>query len=58
MNNMLVNQLNGVLDAVLKDENLLPNLARVMAKLRDELLTQGFTDDQAMEIIKQFKLNS
>lgn len=40
-----------------KDEKFMPNIAKMMKKLFDELVKAGFTEEQAARIVANYKPN-
>lgn len=44
------------LNGLLADENLIPLTAAVIRRFYDELVKAGFTDKQAIEIVKEYRI--
>ena len=51
----MIDQLNEILEAIIEDERLSPNVAILMKQLFDELIKIGFTEDQAIQIVENYK---
>lgn len=51
----IMKQVNQAIEMVINDENLIPNIAKVVKKLYDELLEIGFTEGQAILIASNYK---
>jgi hypothetical protein len=54
----LVEMTNGLLEAFLKNESVLKNLAKIFKKMHEELKAQGFDEQQANMIIANFKITN
>ena len=46
---------NLMIEAITEDEQLLPNIAKMLRKLYDALVEEGFTHDQATRIVANYK---
>ncbi len=47
-----LNMLNQMLEKMGDHPSLIPNIAKVCSKLRDALVAEGFTRDEAIAIVK------
>lgn len=52
----MIEQLNAIIEGVADHPTLVSNIARVTAKLRDALMAEGFTREEAIEIAKTYKV--
>ena len=50
----MIEQLNEILEAVIDDEKIMLNIAKLSKKLFDELIKQGFTEGQAIQIVANY----
>lgn len=50
-----IEMLSGMIETIINNEKFIPNIARLMKKLYDELLAVGFTDEQASRIVSNYK---
>jgi len=51
-----LDMMNDLLEAIRLDDKLLPGIAMLMYKLFRELQNVGFTEDQAIRIVANYKL--
>ena len=52
----MLDQLNDIMEEMMGDERLLPNIAKFMKSFFDELVSAGFTDEQATMIAANYKM--
>ena len=46
---------NMVMELMLEDGTMFKNIAKVMKRLHDDLLAEGFTEEQAASIVSNYK---
>ncbi len=51
-----LDQINEMTEALINDERLIPNIAKISKKLFYELVATGFTPDQAVQIVANYKM--
>lgn len=51
----MIDQVNEILEAMMNDDRIFPNIAKMMKQLYDELIKVGFTEDQAAQIVANYK---
>ena len=51
----MIDQMNELIEELIKDEKLIPNIARLIKHVYDELIKSGFTPEQAIQIAANFK---
>ena len=54
----MIEQVNEFLEAIIADENIFHNTAKMMRKLYKALLAEGFTEEQATKIVANYSLSS
>lgn len=47
----MIKEINEMLKAAVDDEELIPNIAKAVRKIYTELLKQGFTSSEALQIV-------
>ena len=52
----MIDQVNEILEAMMADERVFPNIAKMMKQLFDELVKAGFTDEQAASIVSNYNV--
>ena len=53
----MLEEANTMLEALIRDEHYITNIGQVYKKIYDSFVSQGFTEDQALAIVVQFKLS-
>ena len=53
----MLDQVNEMMEMAMNDEKFMPNIAKMMKKLFDELVKAGFTEEQAARIVANYKPN-
>lgn len=53
----MLDQVSEVMEAAIIDEKFIPNIARMMKRLFDELVKAGFNEEQAASIVANYKLS-
>ena len=51
----IVNQLLVVTEAILSDPKVLRNYAKIMSKMKEELINEGFSSQEAQAIVENYK---
>ena len=51
----MLDQVNELLEMMMNDDRVFPNIAKMMKQLFDELVKVGFTEEQAASIVSNYK---
>ena len=51
----MLDEVNMMLENILNDEKMLPNIAKIMKKYYDALIAEGFSEDIATKIASNYK---
>lgn len=54
----MLDQVNEIMESMINDDRFFKNISVMMRKLYDSLVAEGFTEDQATQIIANFKATS
>ncbi len=52
----MVDQVNELLEEMMNDEKVFPNIAKMMKQLFDELIKAGFTEEVAAKLVSNYKI--
>lgn len=55
---VIVETVNSITDAILADEKFMSNIAKLLRRMYSELLKEGFTPAEAMQIVSNFPMKS
>ena len=51
-----MDQMNQLIEGIIDDEKLIPNMARLIKKLYDELIKLGFSKEEAVNIASNYNI--
>ena len=52
-----INEINNQFKAFLDNDEILSNIAKIIKKLHVELVSEGFSKEEATHIVSNFKIN-